>query len=590
MLFVLNKIVNSQDKSKVDGYTCLNLDKYTILYYSKNDLNRHIYWGRQEKSLFYESRLPYIFGNHNTSNLIYNMGILVVGILNVKVFNENVYMISLGDKKFKLFLRSNLIEYIQNNHFNVINIDKTISKIGSNKQSLPILDTKVILNKLNSKSLNLSISKDLYEALLKCLNNQSEDDITFFEKQRLDNIRLLKEREDKLKNKSNISQNSVFSSYCKSKVALDSLNKKDKGLQNYFSDYFPNTLERKDISDVQIDVNMDLEELRNYCLNLEPSMLQCSDSDCIKFVKDLKNSAIRHKQSEIARQSNYKGNKGLSIGFTYMLSHYENQLSAIKSNYNKDFRIPPCLYCSDIQKLIGVFYFKKKPDVAGFSTISSPNRIFVRTDKKSDFNLELLNNSYHEYIHYLSINQDLSGLEGEYTSYPMAYTIINEGVTELLSRYFIYKFCSDEYLKNNFLYNYEGKKIELSEVEKQYSPFLKDLKTLKNVSTYYNVYDFGDYFHSLPLTDNRIVENSGYKYNSALVFFICHLIGLENMLKCYFGNDVYLLNSLIIEKIGEEDTKSFFEALENTNDSCLSKQNYINIVKYIEDGELIELF
>ena len=47
---------------------------------------------------------------------------------------------------------------------------------------------------------------------------------------------------------------------------------------------------------------------------------------------------------------------------------------------------------------------------------------------------------------------------------------------------------------------------------------------------------------------------------------------------------------VIIEKIGEEDTKSFFEALENTNDSCLSKQNYINIVKYIEDGELIELF
>ena len=615
-VIVYNKFVD-EITNKVVGYSCFNLKNYTCTKISKSSISNSNYFGRDLSNskgfnLFYEDRLPII--DYNTMEFFESSrGIVVIGRLDFLFQNyKSLYLFTLGDSKFYLCTSDTLLSFRDKNidKINIVNIDKSGDVVRCNQATLPTLNTYKVMKAYSENLLSINFeNQKLFEFLLNLYLSSITKIHNHNDYKRISerhNSEVLRKKEEQLREDLNKDKKNLFNCYVSNKYAIKDLYSSDSTIKEVLETVNPNINLKSNIATVQCNVDMSKENIDNILSNYSNIIGICQDSSCEVILKDIKKYYSQIKEGE----DNSKKFEGLRLNMYYSFNILFD---------SHDFSQPPCVSCYPTQELYG-FYVFTTSNPLGFTSVRIPTKTFIKTNNGTDFNLGNLKTSYHEYIHYLSTDdngncgfilfeflkkeekkkdrndenneEEITNIEKpQEIKYARAYRKITEGITDMLAGYFLYINCKELYDSGKYLYNSKGGKLDLEEIKKTYSPFLRDITTLKPIE---NIeLDMSKLFNSDEVYKKGV--GSAYTYNMILVYCLGHLIGWNDLLSGYFLNAPEYLYELLVEKIGEYRADKFLELLNNENlgsssVGVLSKQNFDKLRVYLGKGGEIELY
>ena len=288
----------------------------------------------------------------------------------------------------------------------------------------------------------------------------------------------------------------------------------------------------------------------------------CGDLFCTSFIND-----INLKTKDLG---SYSGRR----------KEVARQFLKFEEEKNYIFKKNLCKSCYTMLNLYGLSVIENNDRVNGFSpnSLYMPNSIFVDVTDKHLFSLASIKTLIHEFIHNLSKKEIkdskgikiISGINKE-SDYFIVYRILNEGITELLTCYFLY---NDLRIRNKdkVPLKYKGKYLDFKDYQNKLNPYLKLL------NSFYPEVD--NILTTSGESDNRIFNS--YIYNIYLVLQIMKDIGIEEVITCYLYADVITFE-ILCRKFYKDNWDSFLESFKGNNASLL-KEDYETMKQFLVKG------
>lgn len=258
------------------------------------------------------------------------------------------------------------------------------------------------------------------------------------------------------------------------------------------------------------------------------------------------------------------------------IKNSNNKIDAvIKSGLN--FQGKDCSYCYTMIYLYVIAKFVRV-GAAGVNLGLFNDRMFINLKDFQIFKFTTFKTMIHEYMHYLSKQvNNVSGINS--IKYKRVYTILNEGVTEILACFFTEKILKKQNIKGIPITYYDHRKrgqnkIDISEYNIKINPFIEDLYTLRVI----------DLVKVGKETEQRV--SCSYRFNCYLVYKIMMDIGLYNIVECYFKGNNAKLNSLCEKKYGVSKWKDFLLYLDGLNLQDIhniTQKDYENALKILSN-------
>ena len=292
-----------------------------------------------------------------------------------------------------------------------------------------------------------------------------------------------------------------------------------------------------------IDSSTFLDELDNFV------QYPCTDEDC----KTLLNT-LRSKYNHLPETIKLMRMKD------YLNGHFEN-----KKLGNS------CSHCYTMKSLFAMSVFDCQ-HAMGFSGVDLKDEIYVDVAKRKIFSFRSFYTSMHEYIHYLSQDnlKRVSGFSnknsGDYSG--KLYSILTEGIVELLSGYFVeYVLLRTNSRDLDLLWN--NCIVSKKDYSSFVNPFLKSLKELKNVDS--------------ALSD--VVDSIyGYKYNVCLVLYLLKDLPVERVFNMFFTNKIDDFYSLCENHYGISVWRNFVNYGNSISNLNIVYKDYEELIEILEDG------
>ena len=246
-----------------------------------------------------------------------------------------------------------------------------------------------------------------------------------------------------------------------------------------------------------------------------------------------------------------------SILDNYLLSE-EEQLNQVRNVINvsidgvKNFN-QFCQFCDSMMRILTSGYFDSSQK-GGVTLLGNPNNIYINSNAVNRFELRYFYVIIHEYLHLITMKGNKSGISDLDSEDSVLLNILNEGITDIFAGLFTYYCCARMYRDNKEsgrkFYLYEnGVVLSLKEIEERVSPFLKDLKTVKNFKDISEVLiELQQGKLNLKYETNKLYEGPYYS-NIIVIYFLMQKVGIDYFYKSYFANDFELLDSYLITKL-----------------------------------------
>lgn len=288
----------------------------------------------------------------------------------------------------------------------------------------------------------------------------------------------------------------------------------------------------------------------------------CGDESCTFFI-----NTIKQKTKDLG---SYSGRKSEVAGLFLELE--KNGTFVFKKNL--------CKSCYTMLNIYGLAYIENNDRINGFSpnNFYMPNSIFVDITDKYMFSLVSIKTLIHEFIHNLSKKEikDSKGVKiisgiNKNTDYSMVYRVLNEGVTELLTCYFLY---NDLRVRNKdkISLEYKGKYLDFVDYQSKLNPYLKLL------NSFYPEVD--SILNTSGMADKRIFRS--YTYNIYLVLQIMKDIGIEEVINSYLYADVDTFE-ILCRMFYKENWDAFLDSFKG-NSASLSKEEYEKMKQFLVKG------
>lgn len=245
------------------------------------------------------------------------------------------------------------------------------------------------------------------------------------------------------------------------------------------------------------------------------------------------------------------------------------------------FKKKLCNSCYTMLNIYGLSVIENNDRLNGFSpnNLYMPNSVFVDITDKYMFSLESIKILIHEFMHNLS-KKEIKDLKGatiivsginKKDDYSIVYKILNEGVTELLTCYFLY---NDLRVRNKdrIPLKYKGKYIDFKDYQIKLNPYLRSL------NSFYP--DVDSILNTNGEVDKRILRS--YSFNIYLVLQIMKDIGIEEVINCYLYADVDTFE-ILCRKFYKENWDSFLDSF-NGYSLSLSKEDYEKMKQFLVRG------
>ena len=292
---------------------------------------------------------------------------------------------------------------------------------------------------------------------------------------------------------------------------------------------------KKDLSEISyfIDMNEILKEIER--IDKSP----CNNSICNDIIFDLKEKICNLKIT---------------------LNKEKVKYSILKNKYKlKDIFIKSfCEDCHTMQRVLSVFNFIKDKTLIGYGlNLENNKKIFINITNKDLFSLEGYFTLLHEYTHYLSFNNGLSGFanKNDKNTYN-CFGLLVEGLTEILACYMLEQDINTDLNIKRRIKNLD--KINL---------YLKDLNTLKS-----GVIDILD----RNMEEDFTVLNS-YKYNVFIVCKIMRDIGVKPIIDFFFYNNNKGFEILCEGFYGRDNWSKFIIEGNKSKNRTLTYSEYFNL-------------
>lgn len=433
-----------------------------------------------------------------------------------------------------------IIGRMQNRNYNISNI----AKINNSQKSIRLLYGTLPIINVNKGAKEMGKIK------------------TLFEEYRLDDIRVIFNKSHSLNLKlKEIEKVKLYKSSIINKNYID----RQQFLFNDVSNTFPKNdrnnmrailksiedLDSKMPSIIQLGVT-DKGVIEN--LNLKQSMHETSN-----FInKELIKYEI-HRRANISCINYYCDKIFKKIDGETFEKCYMILIKLFRKSQNNVF----CNNCDILIYLRGSLYSYNKKTRGNYN-IKSNGYTFI--DIATLKNIKGFKTIIHEYIHYLSQKGDNVGLNNDKNI--VAYIKLNEGITEIIACYVLYKYLIADKEKIEQFYITTDKKLTKEYLENY--KFLNDLSSLNK--------EMGI---KIPKDINKSAISS-YFYNVCLVYKLMEKVGVREIIVSFFNADILSFKNICQEKLGSLKYNELITVLNSTDLTILSESEYQRVIKVLE--------
>lgn len=266
-----------------------------------------------------------------------------------------------------------------------------------------------------------------------------------------------------------------------------------------------------------------------------------------------------HRRSNISCINNYCDKIFKKIDGEAFEKCYMALIKLFRKSQNNVF----CSNCDILAYLIGSLYSYNKKTRGNYNINLNG---YTFTDIAILKNIKGFKTIIHEYIHYLSQKGDNAGLNNDKNI--AAYRKLNEGITEIIAYYVLYKYLITDKEKIEQFYITTDKKLTKEYLENY--QFLNDLSSLNK--------EMGI---KIPKGINKSAISS-YFYNVCLVYKLMEKVGVREIIVCFFNADTLSFKNICQKKLGGSKYNELITILNSTDSTILSEPEYQRVIKVLE--------